>query len=69
MAEVELLTQRVGRGYIQYAGDVVTVDDETAKRLVQTGQAIPSRRATQQQTATPTNVERRGEPKRKGSKR
>jgi hypothetical protein len=69
MPEVELLTQRVGRGYIQYPGDVVTVDDETAKRLVQSGQAIPAQPAMEQQTATPLGQERRGDGKRKGSKR
>ncbi len=42
MARVELQTQIVGKGFIRYAGDVYECDSATARRLIDSGQAIPA---------------------------
>ncbi len=44
-AKVRLLTSRCGPKINQSAGDIVEVDSEEAKRLIESGQAEPARDA------------------------
>lgn len=62
MRRVELLTQLADIWGTRYPGDTIDVDDDTATRLITSGQAVPCPESRETMTTQP--VEKRG-PKRR----
>ena len=59
--KIKLLTSRSGVTFSQNAGDVVTVEDDEAKRMIEAGQAVEFGEVEKAQSKTkPENTSKKG---------
>tara|TARA_A100001201_G_C4095729_1_gene203686 strand:+ start:4963 stop:5142 length:180 start_codon:yes stop_codon:yes gene_type:complete len=54
--KVKLITPRAGIGFSQNRGDIIEVDNDEAKRMIEKGQCEPVK-STKRQTAKPADIE------------